>query len=54
MSVPSHQQDGQRVALGGSKRERYPVFRGIDPADEFEGSQREYYEGPGRKKDRYY
>lgn len=31
------------------------MFRGIDPRDEFEGSQREYYEGPGKgKHERYY
>ncbi|CED82155.1 NDUFB8 [Phaffia rhodozyma] len=38
--------DGLLSANGGHKRNRYNVYRGIDEADVFEGSQREYYLGP--------
>lgn len=41
-----HMQDGLYAAHGFDKRNRDNVFTGIDPEDEFEGSQAEYYMGP--------
>ncbi|KAL7414569.1 hypothetical protein BDY24DRAFT_440531 [Mrakia frigida] len=45
--------DGLFLANGSDIRKRYQVFREYPDADKFEGSQREYYLGPGGADNEY-